>query len=415
MQDAKFFEQLLGLRAPWSVQSVNLDLAGQKVVVEVAVKADTQWVEDGERCPVHGWEQREWRHLDTMQFETVIRARVPRVRRRKFDENGEACGWVTEMVSVPWAGGRSRWTLHFEAWALRVLEACESVQAACVLLRLNWESAHRIMQRAVVRGLERRSLEEVTLVGVDEKSFGRGHHYATLCNDLKKGRVLEVVPERTTDAARTALRCLGPAQTAKVAAACIDMSAAYESALMQELPQALRVYDRFHISKLLGEAVDKVRRAEHKALSLAGDDTLKGTRYDWLYDPANLSGERLTRLCALLDADLRTGRAYGYRINFGGFWDCASREEGRRFFQTWYRSAIRSRLPAIKAVARTLRRHLEGLLNYFTHRITNAMSEGLNSAIQKLKATARGFRNFLHFRTRILFFLGKLDLNLETH
>jgi hypothetical protein len=80
------------------------------VVVEVALKAGTQWVEDGERSPVYGWEQREWRHLDTMLFETVSRARVPRVRRRKMDENGEACGWITEMVSVPWAGGRSRWT-----------------------------------------------------------------------------------------------------------------------------------------------------------------------------------------------------------------------------------------------------------------------------------------------------------------
>lgn len=414
MQDAKFFEQLLGLRDPWGVKSVTLDLKAQKVVVEVEVEAGTVWGHEGEQWPVHGWEEREWRHLDTMQFETIIRARVPRVRRRKFDDQGEACGWTTEMVTVPWADPRSRWTLHFEAWSLRVLEASESVQAACRLLRLHWESAHSIMQRAVVRGLERRSLEEVTLVGIDEKSFGRGHDYATVCNDLKKGRVLEVVRERTVEAARSALRCLGPEQAAKVEAACLDMSAAFEKALILEMPQARLVFDRFHISKLLGEAVDKVRRAEHKALSLEGDDILKGTRYDWLYDPANLSPARLSRLCEKLDADLRTGRAYGYRINFGGFWECADRAEGLAFFKAWYNSAIRCRLPAIKAVARTLKGHLEGLLNYFSYRITNAMSEGLNSAIQKLKATARGFRNFAHFRTRILFFLGQLNLKPET-
>jgi transposase len=412
MQDVKFFEQMLGLCEPWEVKSVQLDLPGQKVVVEVTVKPETVWGDEGELLPVHGWEDREWRHLDTMQFETIIRARVPRVRRRKYDERGEACGWVTEMVAVPWAGPRSRWTVLFEAWALRVLEASESVQAACVLLRLHWESAHTIMQRAVERGLQRRSLEEVSLVGVDEKSFGRGHDYVRLCNDLKKGRVLEVVPERTTDAARCALRCLGPEQSGKVEAACLDMSAAYEKALIMEMPWAQRVFDRFHISKLLGEAVDKVRRAEHKALMLRGDDILKGSRYDWLYDPANLNAARLSRLNGMLAADLRTGRAYGYRINFGDFWSCGSRDEGRAFFKTWYRSAIASRLAPIKAVARTLKNHLEGLLNYFSYRISNAMSEGLNSAIQKLKATARGFRNF---RTRILFFLGQLTLTPETH
>jgi transposase len=414
MQDAKFFEQMLGLREPWGVKSVKLDLPGQKVVVEVEVKPGTVWGDEGELLPVHGWEEREWRHLDTMQFETVIRARVPRVRRRKYDEGGEACGWITEMVAVPWAGPRSRWTLLFEAWSLRVLEASESVQAACVLLRLHWESAHTIMQRAVERGLERRSLEEVDLVGIDEKSFGRGHDYVTVCNDLKRGRVLEVVRERTTEAARMALQCLGPEQSGKVEAACLDMSAAFEKALIMEMPWALRVFDRFHISKLLGEAVDKVRRAEHKALTLAGDDILKGSRYDWLYDPANLNAARLSRLNGMLEADLRTGRAYGYRINFGDFWSCSGRDEGRAFFKTWYRSAIASRLQPIKAVARTLKAHLEGLLNYFSYRISNAMSEGLNSAIQKLKATARGFRNFSHFRTRILFFLGQLTLTPET-
>jgi transposase len=259
MQDAKFFEQMLGLREPWSVKSVTLDLPGQKVMVEVEVKPGTVWGDGGELLPVHGWEQREWRHLDTMQFETVIRARVPRVRRRKEGDEG---GWITEMVTVPWAGPRSRWTLLFEAWSLKVLQASESVHAACVLLRLHWESAHTIMRRAVDRGLERRDLEEVRLVGIDEKSQGRGHDYVTVCNDLEKGRVLEVVRERTTEAARGALRCLGPAGTLKVEAACLDMSAAFEKALLLEMPQALRVFDRFHISKLLGEAVDKVRRAD---------------------------------------------------------------------------------------------------------------------------------------------------------
>lgn len=415
MEDTKFFEQALGLKEPWRVKNVELDMKERRVVVDIEVKAGTHWGEDGKQLPIHSYEEREWRHLDTMQFETVLRARVPRVRRARHDEEGEMSGWSTEMVAVPWAGPRSRWTLMFEGWALRVLQASESVQAGCRLLRLHWESGHAIMSRGVERGLARRTLEEVSLIGIDEKSFGRGHSYATVCNDLVKGRVLEVVAQRTTEAAQKALGCLGPPQRKKVLAACLDMSPAFEKALILELPGALRVYDRFHVSKLLGEAVDKVRRAEHKQLLAEGDQSLTGTRYTWLFDPAHLSESRRWELQALLEADLRTGRAYGYRLNFYEFWECQQRDEARLFFKTWYHSAIRSRLPAIKQVARTLKDHLDGLLNYFVHRITNAMSEGLNSAIQKLKATARGFRNFANFRTRILFFLGKLDLYPATH
>ena len=296
-----------------------------------------------------------------------------------------------------------------------MLQAAGNIKAAAGLLRLHEESVQGIMERAVARGLLQRSVEEVTKVGIDDKSFGRGHDAATLCNDLEAGRVLEVVRGTTVEAACAAISCLPQEQAAKVEAAALDLSAAYKKALMLKLPQALQVYDKYHISALLGAAVDTVRRTEHKALSAAGDTILKGTRYDWLFDPAELSEERLTRLDTLLAADLRTGRAYGYRINFQNFWACATREEAEAFFEKWHRSAVRSGLAPVVRVAVTLKTHLEGLLNYFTHRISNAVSEGLNSTIQKLKANARGFRNFANFRTRILFYLGKLSLIPQTH
>ena len=420
MQDAKFFEQVLGLTKPWEVKRVDLDLKGKRVTVEIGVEAGTQWCEEGVQLPIHGYEEREWRHLDTMQLTTVLRARVPRVRREVFDELGESTGWKTSMVQVPWATPGSRWTLMFEAWSIAVLQAAESVQAACRLLGLHWGSAHAIMQRATERGLARRCVEDVERVGLDEpersgdghgqKSFGRGHDYASVCLDLDAGRVLEVVRGRKTEQAREALRALPEPQRLKVRAVCIDMSDAFDAAVALELPAALRVYDKFHVSKLLGEAVDRVRRSEHKELSAQGDAVLKGSRHVWLHDPANLTDARHEWLQKLLEADLKTGKAYGYRLNFYEFWSSPDRETAAVFFKKWHAGAVRCALPPIKRVARTLKAHLDGLLNYFTHPITNAMTEGLNSAIQKIKATARGFRNFAHFRTRILFFLGKLDL-----
>ena len=210
-------------------------------------------------------------------------------------------------------------------------------------------------------------------------------------------------------------RVAPPEQRERVKAACTDMSVAYDAALACEFPVATRVYDRLHVAKLLGEAVDAVKRQEHKALGQAGDSPLTGARYLFLFNMHRLNDEGFDRLEALLQADLKTGKAPACRIHFQEFWECAHRDNGAAFSAKWYRPAIRTRLRPVKQVARTLKDHLEGLLNYFCHGITNAVTEGLNSLVQKLKANARGFRSFTHYRTRILFFLDRLNLLPQTH
>jgi transposase len=188
------------------------------------------------------------------------------------------------------------------------------------------------------------------------------------------------------------------------------MSAAREAAVRAALPAAVVVHDRFHVSKLLGEAVVPVRRAEHKELGAEGDQRLKGSRYLWLWHPAELSGGKLAAFEALAYQNLRTARAYYHRIQFIEFWQCATLSEAQLHFAQWYHEARRSQLEPIKKVALTLKEHLHGLLSYFNHRITNAVTEAFNAAIQSLKAAARGFRNFDYYRTCILFFLGRLNL-----
>jgi transposase len=401
MTDREFFYRTLGLSAPWEVGEVKLDLENRRVEVRVAVADGTVWGEDGALLPIAGYEEREWRHLDTMQLETVLQARVPRVR---YPDGS------TRMVKVPWAEAGSRWTLAFEALAIEVLRACGSVNEGAGWLRLDWRAAQRIMDRAVRRGLERRQLEELPYLGMDEKSFRKGHRYGTLVNDLEGGRVLEVTAERTTEAAAQALRGLGAAVLKKVAAVAIDMSAPYAAAIKECCPQAEVVHDKFHVSALLGEAVDKTRREENARLQGAGDATLKGTRYDWLYDPARMSEERFVAFKDLVRRELATAKAWHHRALFVEFWNQRDASKAEHFFKQWFARAVRSKLKAVVAVARTLKNHLEGLLAYFRHRITNALSESLNSRIQSLKNSARGFHRFDRFRTRILFFLGGLDL-----
>jgi transposase len=190
----------------------------------------------------------------------------------------------------------------------------------------------------------------------------------------------------------------------------MDMSAGYQNATRIEAPQARIVFDKFHVAKHLGEAVDRTRRAEHKSLMAQGDDTLKGARYLFLYNPQNLSAEQSASFAALLQINLKSGRAWAYKELFSAFWEQPGVEAARQFLNNWLGKVKRTRLPEMKKAAATIERHSEGLLNYFVHRITNALCEGFNSRIQQLKAAARGFRNFDNYRSRILFFLGSLSL-----
>ena len=267
------------------------------------------------------------------------------------------------------------------------------------------------MDRAVARGLCWRSHEGITRVGLDEKSFGRGQDYISVLTDLDASRVLEVTPGNDTQSGQRLWQSIPSPQREKVEAAAMDMSAGFAAATRIEAPGAEIVYDRYHISAKLNEAVNAVRRKEHRELSQEGDERLKGSRQLWLYDPVNLDDARQESFAELAAENLKTSRAWMHKENFRDFWAQESRWEGEGYFKEWYGSAIRSRLQPIKKAAKSLKAHLEGLLAYFAHRITNAATEALNGRIAAIKANARGFRNFKHYRTRILFFLGKLDMS----
>jgi len=405
MQDTlkAHYALLLGLTDDWRVDRV--DLAVDRKRVEVALEYVGRRVacpECGADCPLHDHaEERTWRHLDTMQFETRLTARAPRCR-------CETCGVKTAVV--PWADKHSRFTLLFEAFAIEVLQAASSVSAAAELIGLSWDQAHAIMERAVERGLKQRRLRGLKHVGLDEKSFGKGQDYVTTLTDLDGARVLEVVPGRTEEATREVWKSLTKGQRKALEAVSIDMWPAYENSVREHAPQAEIVHDKFHVAKHLNEGVDKVRRQEHKRLKADGDDRLNGTRQLWLFSPEKLSEEKSQRLESLRRESLETSRAWGIKDYFRWFWTHETAESGEEFFADWYGWAIRSRLKPMKQVAKMLKTRLPNLLSWFRHRITNALSEGFNSVIQTLKANARGFRNFANYRTRILFFCGKLHL-----
>jgi len=400
----RHYAQLLGINSPWEVKTVELKLAQRKVEIELGWQwgAAAKCPECGRECSIHDCApERTWRHLDTMQFTTLIRARTPR---SDCPEHG------VKTMQVPWAAPQGRFTLLFERFAVEVLFASASISQGCELLGIGWDTAQEIMRRAVERGLDRRQLEQLKHVGMDEKSFKRGQSYITLLTDLEQSRVLDVVEERTAEAADQLWETLSPQQKQTVEAVAVDMWEPFIQTIQKQVPAADIVHDKFHVSKYLGEAVDKVRRQEHKELMAQGDEILKGTRQLWLYNPQNFSPDQAEEFSALKDLQLKVARAWAAKELFSKFW--AYQEEGwaRRFFKDWFGWVSRSRLKPVVEVARMLKRHLEHLLTYLKHHITNAVTEGFNSKIQSLKSAARGFRSFRNYRIRILFFCGKLNL-----
>jgi len=397
------YRLLLGLDDNWIVSEIDLQIDNNQVIVDLKhTHGKVTCPACGELCfladtaPI-----RSWRHLDTMQFTTEIRAAVPRC-------NCAKCGVKT--VRVPWARKNSGFTLMFEAFAIKVLKGAANVSKAADILGLSWGAAHRIMQAGVQRGLQRRKEEPICFVGIDEKSFGKGHSYVSIMTDIDRSRVLEVVPDRKTTSADKLWKMLSTTQRTGVLAVAMDMWPAFMSSASKNAPKALIVHDRFHISKYLGEMVDKVRRRENRELAKDDDDRLKGLRQLLLYNEENLSDEAHDRVAALQAEDLKTGRAWSIKENFRHFWECSTKTTGKKYFDRWHQWAIRSQLQPVIKVASMLKRHITGLLSYFKYPITNAASEGFNSRIQSIKSAARGFRNFANYRTRILFYCGKLQL-----
>lgn len=398
------YQRLLGLQGPWAVDSVDLSLADMRVGIEVVYRG-----EDGP-CPVCGkpgaiydrQERRTWRHLDTMQFETLLYSRTPRVR---CPEHGVL------NLQVPWAAKHARFTLLFEAFALKLLQAARSVEEARKLLRLSWHQVDDIKSRAVARGLKRRAAVEMAWIGMDEKSFRRGQSYVSLVNDLEGGRVLEVAEGRGDAAARSLLTAgLSDRQREMVCGVALDMSAPFIQAVGDLLPHADVVHDRYHVSQHLNAAVDQVRRQEHRQLLKDRDRRLVGTKYLWLRGPGRWRKTDDDAFESLRHSELNVAKAWRVKELFRHFWTRADAFFAERFFRTWVRDAMKTALDPIRKVAQMLKHNLRNLLNYFDCYITNAVSEGLNSKIQTIKANSRGFRSFANYRTSILFYCGKLDM-----
>lgn len=405
MKDTTLYQEILGDTKPWVVSEVQLDAEKQTVEVNLTLRPKAIWgcPECQHRMHVKEWRTRQWRHLDSCQFQTILVASVPVV---ECPEHG------AQTVQVPWAEGSSRFTMFFERFAIEVLQACNTSRAG-ELLGITWDQADGIKQRAVKRGLARRDLSELERVCVDEKAVGRGHDYVTVVTGIIEGepKVLYLGDGRGEEGLNGFWEILGPTGCARIKAVSMDMSQSYQNSTARYCPDAELVFDPFHIMKMLNKAVDDVRRTEMMLGTKRVQASLKKTRQLWLWGEENLPERHADRFDELKESTLKTARAWRLKELWRTFKQCVDMDDGLAFFKRWYGLAMRSKLEPVKRVARLLKKHLAGIVTVLKYRFCNAMAEGINSRIQLMVQKARGYRNRARLKTDILFHLGGLNLN----
>ena len=255
-------------------------------------------------------------------------------------------------------------------------------------------------------------MANVHAVGVDETSSRRGHDYITLFVDLEARRLLFATPGKDVSTfARfaTDLEAHGGSAEA-VTDVSMDLFPAFQKGAKEHLPNAQVTFDRFHLMKLVNEAVDAVRRSE----AFTQPD-LKKTRWLWLKNERKLKVKQKEKLQALLkDQNLKTAQAYQFRLTFQDIFTIKNRHQGATLLKAWLENAKTSDLPPIVKVAYTIMNHWDGVLHWFESQITNGILEGFNSLIQSAKAKARGYRTHKNFINMAYLILGKLDLRLPT-
>jgi transposase len=399
------FQLALGITSPWFVAGSLFDQAKKRLDINVDFKPGSRFMcpeckADG--CPVHDTQPKTWRHLDFFQHQAFLTARVPRITCSK-------CG--VRQVDVPWARKNSGFSLLFEAFAMTLVTHMPVAVAATRFLKITDQRLWRIVFHYVNTAVARMDLSRVKRVCIDETAAKRGHDYVTLVVDIDARRVAFVTEGRSADTVRQFADHLEErgGDASHIKQACIDMSAAYISGVTENLTEAEITFDRFHVMKLLGEAIDEVRRAEVKARP-----ELKGTRYVWTKNDANLTARQSTMRDTLSRTNLKTARAWRMRLTFQDIYKEPTRGWAELHFDDWISWAKRSRLEPMKAVARTLDKHRDGVLAWFDSRISNGLIEGINSLVQAAKAKARGYRNSATLKAMTYLIAGKLDLKLPT-
>ena len=377
---------LLGIQG-LAVRGFHLDPTGLVVDV-VPTWTIPRCGECGARCrSIHDGRERRWRHHDLAGMTLHLRYRIRRA-------HCADCGTV-KTERVPWSAHGSHFTYAFEERAAFLAQEC-SKTAVTKLLRTTWRTLGTLIRRVVDRahdaGADR--LDGLRLIGVDELSYRRHHEYVTVVVDHERRRIVWAARGKSAATLERFFEELGPERCAKLEAVTIDLSGAYIKAVTEATPAATLIFDRFHVQRLAHDALDETRRDEvRKAHGADAKTALKGTRWALQKSPWNLTDVEVQTLAQLERSNRPLFRAHLLKESLTAILDGRQINVARRRLEQWIAEARRSRLPHFRRVARTIEKHLDGILAYISLRLTNGPIEGLNGKARAITRRAFGFHS----------------------
>ena len=351
------------------------------------------------RCPcckssnvrIKETKERTFRMVNLGQKRTQLKINVHKVWCQKCDKKA----WI----ELPFSYGKLPMTKSFVHYIIQ-LTAMTTLFCVAMFLGLQWKTIKNIDKANLSKRAKQFSFKKLRYISIDEIAIKKGHKYMTIFTDIATGQIIHAVEGRNELALRPFLKLLSK-KAKRLRGIGIDMSAAYSSSIKMHLPHVSIIYDRFHVSKLLNDTLDKIRRAEYAKCKDKGLQVLKGQRFLLLRNFVDLEDEQKSSLQRLLEINESLAIAHSMKEQFRSFWDCSSKVEAARFFCWWVIQAIESGVQQLAKTARTLLHHHEGLLSYFEHGIDNGQAEGINNKIKVLKRRAYGYRDQEYFKLRL--------------
>ena len=396
-----------GVSDPWKIHDIVVDnkegVVTVKVITDPSIEKPHCCPTCGKPCPIYDTKpQRKWRHVNFSQYKCYVEVAIPRIQ---CPEHG-----VTR-VNVPWAERGSRYTALFEATVIEWIKE-SSLTAAQKYFGINWHTVKRIQEQAVKRGMARRENHVPKDVCVDEIASKKGHKYVTIVSDPDTGTVLHVGDGHGQLGLSEWYANLTEEELGSIRSISMDMWQPYMKATKDYVPKAEKkiAFDRFHISQRISKAVDQVRREEQKEQFLKGNYSLKGTRYTWLTNGESLTLAEKNHLKGIAAVANKTARAWKYKERATQLWGYIGRAWAEKAWKKWIYGAKRCSLIPIKQAAKTVERHMWGIVNAVVLGVSNGPAEGINSKIKRIKHIACGFGNQESFKKSIYFHLGGLDL-----
>jgi transposase len=323
------------------------------------------------------------------------------------------CGGV-HVEALPWASGKQRMPRALMVTLATWARALPWTQVAR-LFGCAWGTVATAVDEAVAYGLAHRDLTGLTHVGIDEISRKRGQVYVTNVYDLHGKRLVWSGEDRTEATLEAFFDFLGPERTAALEGICCDMWQPYIVVVKARAPDAVLVFDKFHIVRHLMEAVEQVRRDETREKGAQHKALMSKTRYIWLKNPCNLTEQQALRLGELEQLNLKINRAYLLKELFRRFWVYNYAGWAKKYLHRWFWWATHSRLPPLRDFAWMLRRHEADILNYFRMPIDNGTVEGLNNKAKLVIHKAYGFRTAKNYIRNLYHCLGDLPMPTTVH